>query len=304
MKDIDLTQPEVLGGCVYYGQNREDLVLLSFFPDVKKGFYVDVGAFDPDQDSVTKLFYKNGWRGINIEPQVERYKRFQQIRKRDINLNVGIAQQEGSLTLRTYTSQGLSTFSDDVKKEYETQPDIDTKEFREVVVPVKRLDAILAEQDTEHVHFLKVDVEGLEYEVLASNDWKRFRPEVICVEANHITKDWHPILEKAGYDLVFDDGLNEYFADKKTKRKQQFNFVKDVINDRGGGVRADLFDLMVQWRNLAKEKIHHVDELAEENARLVKNIAQLESQLNSLRFITRQTTKLLQRNLGKIIHKS
>jgi hypothetical protein len=36
---------------------------------------------------------------------------------------------------------------------------------------------------------LKVDVEGLEYEVLIGNDWSKYRPEVICVEANHIDTD-------------------------------------------------------------------------------------------------------------------
>ncbi len=89
--------PEVYGGCIYYSQNREDIILDSFFPDVEEGFYVDVGAYDPDHDSVTKLFYLKGWHGINIEPQEKRHQLFVKKRKRDTNLNIGISSKSGSL---------------------------------------------------------------------------------------------------------------------------------------------------------------------------------------------------------------
>ncbi len=56
------------GTIITYAQYNEDIILKALLYDVKKGFYVDVGANDPDDDSVTKLFYQNGWNGINIEP--------------------------------------------------------------------------------------------------------------------------------------------------------------------------------------------------------------------------------------------
>jgi hypothetical protein len=59
---------------VSYAQNREDILLRAFFDPKEVGFYVDVGAYDPDDDSVTRLFYDRGWRGINIEPQPNRFK--------------------------------------------------------------------------------------------------------------------------------------------------------------------------------------------------------------------------------------
>jgi len=39
-----------------YAQSFEDAYIYRAFKDVRNGFYVDVGAFDPDEDSVTKLF--------------------------------------------------------------------------------------------------------------------------------------------------------------------------------------------------------------------------------------------------------
>jgi FkbM family methyltransferase len=190
--------PRVLGGCVYYSQNREDLILQSFFPDESDGFYVDVGAFDPDLDSVTKLFYLNSWHGINIEPQPEKYALFEKKRKRDINLNVGISDKTSELTLRVYKSGGLSTFSESMKTSYEVSPDNDTKEYQEVTVPVLPLRKVFSKEGVKKISFLKVDVEGLEYEVLKSNDWQKYRPEVLCIEANHIENDWRPMLREVG----------------------------------------------------------------------------------------------------------
>ena len=49
---------------ISYAQNAEDVVLMRAFADVEKGFYVDVGAWDPVADSVTKAFYDIGWSGL------------------------------------------------------------------------------------------------------------------------------------------------------------------------------------------------------------------------------------------------
>ena len=54
---------------VSYSQNFEDVMLWRALKDVENGFYIDVGANHPAIDSVTKLFYENGWSGINIEPE-------------------------------------------------------------------------------------------------------------------------------------------------------------------------------------------------------------------------------------------
>ena len=70
-------------------RTAKTLTLASFFPDVEKGFYVDIGGYDPDYDSVTKLFYLRGWHGINVEPQPSGYRLFEEKRNRDINLNIG-----------------------------------------------------------------------------------------------------------------------------------------------------------------------------------------------------------------------
>src|SRR5690349_21423386 len=87
---------------ISYAQNREDIILSGFFKNLKKGFYVDVGANHPDTLSITKIFYDQGWSGVNLEPNRELYNLIAQARPRDINLNIGAADTKGELTLREY----------------------------------------------------------------------------------------------------------------------------------------------------------------------------------------------------------
>jgi len=80
-----------------YSQNSEDVLIDRLLGNKKTGFYVDVGAYDPSRLSNTKRFYKNGWTGINIEPDPRKIEKFYKLRARDLNLNVGVANKNGRL---------------------------------------------------------------------------------------------------------------------------------------------------------------------------------------------------------------
>jgi len=74
----------------------EDIILQPYLSR-NSGFYVDIGAFHPKRHSVTRAFYERGWRGINIEPNPYSIKAFNRIKKRDINLNIGVSDEVGNL---------------------------------------------------------------------------------------------------------------------------------------------------------------------------------------------------------------
>jgi len=219
----------ISGHAISYAQNREDILLEAFFKDEEKGFYVDIGGYDPDFDSVTKLFYLKGWTGINVEPQANRYELFVKKRTKDTNVNLGISDKNTTLKFRSYDNQGLSTFSENMKTGYEQEKDQQTSHFVESSLKVITLESLFKKYGVTQIQFMKVDVEGLEYEVLAGNDWSTYRPEIICIEANHIQKDWRKLLKDSDYSLVFFDGLNEYYADNKTSRAQKFDYVESVV---------------------------------------------------------------------------
>lgn len=195
-----------------FSQNGEDLTLDKLLGHKKKGTYIDIGAYDPYRFSNTMRFYERGWRGINIEPDSERFKHFTLKRPRDINLNVGIANKKGSLTYFVMDPPTLSTFVEAQAKEY-VQKGFLIKEKKKIsVIPLR--DVLFKYIGKKRIDFLSLDVEGFEMSVLQSNDWKRFRPKFLCIETavsekNRIGR----FLVQIDYVTVFDNGLNTIFKD-------------------------------------------------------------------------------------------
>ncbi len=195
---------------VSYAQHHEDLIILSLLGEKKTGFYVDAGANDPTSDSVTKLFYLRGWHGVNIEPLPSLYKKIVKQRPKDINVNVAISNTKGTATIREYGlgRHGLSTLSDENR---ELAPGyLPHTDFK---VKTNTLKSILRANKVKHIDFMKIDVEGLEQQVIESNDWNIYRPEIVIVEDN--PGSWQKKLQDVGYKEVFFDGLNRYYSLRK-----------------------------------------------------------------------------------------
>lgn len=192
---------------VSYAQYSEDIILLALLYDVKKGFYIDVGANYPTTDSVTKLFYIKGWHGINIEPIESLYKELCKERPRDINLKIGISDKCGFATFKEYSDlPGHSTF------DLHSNKNDEKLRYKSYKIKVDTLNQVFIDNKIKHVNFLKIDVEGYEYNVVSGNNWKINRPEIVCIEANHINKDWRSKLLDNDYKLFINDGLNEYYV--------------------------------------------------------------------------------------------
>ena len=199
---------------ISYSQNREDIILASFFTDVKNGFYVDIGASHPDYLSVTKHFYSRGWSGVNIEPNKRLYKLLQRSRPRDTTYDVAISDKTTKVAMfREYLGDGLSTIVDPTQDK-ELQKSILTDYFTDYEVRVRSLQSILEEIKPKVVHFLKIDVEGHEPEVVKSHDWAKYRPRIVCINVAHGNMDASQFLEKKRYRRLFHDGINDYFYDE------------------------------------------------------------------------------------------
>ena len=196
---------------ISYAQNNEDIILWRALSHIKNGFYIDVGAAWPDTHSVTKLFYENGWRGINIEPNSFLHKKLERARVDDINLNIGISDSIGELDFYQYKDLGLSNFQSPIVGQ--NIPAIKKK------VPVTTLNKVLEEHLTkrQEIHFLKIDVEGFEKQVLNGLDLAKYKPWIVICEATEIetnrlgNMDFEEILLSNGYKFVYFDQLNCFY---------------------------------------------------------------------------------------------
>ena len=166
-----------------YSQEGEDRILQRIFEHKKTGFYVDVGAHHPLRFSNTHIFYARGWRGINIDAMPGSMCLFHKYRPRDINIECGVGEVETLLQYYMFNEPALNGFSKSLAQERHNA----TSNYhivKTVPVQVKRLECILEERlgPSQEIDFLTVDVEGLDLEVLRSNNWNRYRPSYVLVE--------------------------------------------------------------------------------------------------------------------------
>jgi FkbM family methyltransferase len=200
-----------------YTQNLEDYHLSLALSGQATGFYIDVGAGHPVADNVSFWFYERGWRGIVVEPQEQLADQYQFVRPRDICLTALVGARPGELEFFQFDRlHGLSTtvpaFAQGGEKFGES--------YRVSRKPVTTLAEICQRHDVNEIDFLKIDVEGAEGEVLAGNDWRRYRPKVVVAEAVVLEdgrpswEGWEPNLLEQDYEFMLFDTLNRFYVDR------------------------------------------------------------------------------------------
>jgi FkbM family methyltransferase len=238
---------------VSYAQNFEDVMLYRVFRGSNTGFYVDVGAADPVNLSVTKCFYDLGWSGINIEPHPELYKRLVAQRPRDTNLNCGAGDRRGEAVYFELPTMEWSSFDPAVRERAIARGEAVT----ERTIPVLSLHEILARHSRDRtINFLKIDVEGWELQVLKGLDLRRYRPIVIVIEATlqgtteAAHSVWENILVTGDYQPVYFDGVNRFYLQcEKIYLKEHFSVPPNTFDEF---VTADVKNLESNLATLTK----------------------------------------------------
>jgi FkbM family methyltransferase len=203
-----------------YSQHQEDAyfydLISNYKIDPKKDIYVDVGANHPMSISNTYLFYRNGYKGVAVDPNVELIGLFKTFRKRDIALAVGCGNENTVLKFKISKTPVLSSFSNEVEVDI----------YEEYYCPIFTIDDLLKNIDYGYIFLLSIDVEGLNFEVL-SGSLKTLREKtlLLCIEYDDKEHEIKKIMEQNGYtflkniancNLVF---LNTSLSEKLKKNR-------------------------------------------------------------------------------------
>jgi FkbM family methyltransferase len=205
-----------------YSQCGEDILIAKIFDELNiTPTYLDIGAHHPYFLSNTALFYKNGCRGINVEPDPSLFSNFKKYRKGDINLNVGIGAEVGESDFYIMSNPVLNTFSKTEASKYEKENNFKIKS----ITKIKNLtikDVIDKYANGVFPDLLTLDAEGLDEVILNSIDFNTTSPIVICVESiSFSTKrkgkknnELILFLESKGYLLYADTNINSILVKK------------------------------------------------------------------------------------------
>ncbi|MFB6457701.1 FkbM family methyltransferase [Chitinophaga sp. Hz27] len=204
-----------------FAQEGEDMILRRFFDNRKEGFFVDIGAHHPIRFSNTYRFYLDGWRGINVDAMPGSMEAFRKIRPEDINLEVPVSDQKQVLKFYIFNEPALNTFSE---KEAKTKDGLNNYK----IVDVRDLETVtLSEILDKHlpegkkIDFLSVDVEGLDLQVLQSNNWEKYRPEFVLVEdlmsdvSDSLEGPLYKYLQSKDYKLVARSYNTAFYRNKR-----------------------------------------------------------------------------------------
>lgn len=168
---------------ISWSQEGEDRILQRIFERQSCGFYVDIGAHHPKRFSNTYLFYRKGWVGINVDAMPGSMQAFKKVRPCDINLELGVGTKEGELDYYVFNELALNGFSKELSEKRHAS-ESDCKVVEVLKVKIQPLSKILGEYlpSRQVVDFMSIDAEGLDLDVLQSNDWQRYRPKLVLVE--------------------------------------------------------------------------------------------------------------------------
>lgn len=191
-----------------YSQEGEDMLLKRLYKNLDyKGLYVDIGAHHPLRFSNTYYFYKRGWSGINVHAMPGSMKAFVSKRSRDINLELPVSREKEILTYFAFEEPALNTFSEDNAKSI-------VNDNQSQLLFIKEIETVTLEEifdkylKDRKIDFLTIDVEGLDFQVLQSNNWNKYIPSVIVIEAyaaninDILESDIYKYLVELSYDLI------------------------------------------------------------------------------------------------------
>jgi FkbM family methyltransferase len=184
-----------------------------FFRDTPRGFFVDVGAFEPVRKSQSYDMEQRGWKGVLIEPQPAVAARLRSERSVPVYAVACSSRANAGKTMPLLIGGGMCA---------SLNPDYYIAGFKgktldSVEVPIMTIDDILQEIGAPSpIDFISIDVEFHEVEVLDGFDVALWQPRLILIEDVPADLRIHGYLRRRGYKWVRRTGLNSWYVPEQT----------------------------------------------------------------------------------------
>ena len=210
-------------------QFGEDALLWEHFQKKADGFFVEVGANHPTDCSQTWLLEQHGWKGILVEPLLNKAELLRQQRPGSQVFQVAIGAPEQRGRRQFIIAAGSDTYSGLVLND-----GVCVERVEEV--DVRTLDDLLAEAGNPKLDYVSIDVEGVELQVLRGFNLERHRPALVLIEDHlqHLSVHRHMVRHR--YRLVKRTGCNSWYAPAQaefclTNRGEKFRLWKEIWID-------------------------------------------------------------------------
>jgi len=199
-----------------YSQMGEDLVLSDLLHDgmkIGRPTYVDIGAADPVQASNTYLLHQNGGHGVLVEPNPAFQARLRRYRPQDVivEAGVGVTDETSAEYYVIRDAPMRNTFSKGDVEYLRKRAGREVLE-RVMTMPLISINRLIAEKLGAAPDLLSTDVEGLDFAILQTLDFQKYRPAVVIAETqpHGAIPD---LLASKGYEIRGATMYNVIFAD-------------------------------------------------------------------------------------------
>jgi FkbM family methyltransferase len=183
-----------------FREDRESELIAAYLPP--RGFFIEVGAYDPVELSQTFQLEQCGWDGLLIEPVPSHAERLRAVRRvRVLQVACGAPEQNGK-NLPIHVAGARSS--------------VRYALGQAICVPVVTIDSILTEAKISRVEFLSVDVEGAEIDVLKGFPFDRIRPDLVLIEDFADDFARHRFMRSKQYKRVRRTGNNSWYVPLET----------------------------------------------------------------------------------------
>jgi FkbM family methyltransferase len=170
------------------------------------GYFVEVGANEPEKESQSYHLEREGWTGVLIEPQPDLADKLRELRRAQVFEVACSSPERAGSRMTLYVLGPYSSFDRNLAV-------TGLRPEQAIEVPVRTLDSILEEAGAPRpLDLLSVDVEGHELDVLRGFDFARWQPRLILLEDHVTSLDKHRFLTRAGYRLMRRTGLNGWYV--------------------------------------------------------------------------------------------